>query len=98
MFCAKNLSGINVTGFQKLTRHLRINPVFCSDLQAIKVMWPITAGVQILVTNEARSRACIEERNIVNCNVFALSPGCLIRRALQQEMEIHGKMDHKCSL
>lgn len=37
LFCCQDLSGINVTGFQKLTRHLRINPVFCSDLQAKKV-------------------------------------------------------------
>ncbi len=36
-FCSRNQSGINVTGFQKLTRHLRINPVFCSDLQTIRV-------------------------------------------------------------
>ena len=36
-FCSLDQSGINVMGFQKLTRQLRINPVFCSDMQAKKV-------------------------------------------------------------
>lgn len=58
----------------------------------------VSVGVQVPITDEARGGASFEKRDIINSNVPVISAGCGVRRCVQQEVEVYGKMDNECAL
>ena len=58
----------------------------------------MSIGLQISGADEIRSRACIEEVNLINSAVPAL-PACgRERRSFLEKMEVHGEVDNQCAL